>query len=182
MKKRQIKLPKEGEKRPQKRKAPKNIELSKEEIISIIRGCGGYIKDIAEELQVSPDRTRNLIKRTKEYREALFDAREDSLDIAESQLMHKVKEGNLLAIMFKLKCHGQDRGYIESPQKKPGSSIDKPLYIKLMPVQIGENSEKKIGRPKKEFGEIKILPEKNNQKELNIRTKEDDIIEGEILN
>jgi hypothetical protein len=180
MKKRKIVLPKEGEARPKKRNVPKNIDLSKEEIVSIIRSCGGYIKDISEALQVSPDRTRNLIKRTKEYREALFDAREESVDIAEAQLMHKVKEGNLLAIMFKLKCHGQERGYIDSPQKKPGSSIDKPLYIKLMPVGISE--EKKVGRPKKEFGEIKILPEKNNKNEVNIRTKEEDIIEGEILN
>lgn len=157
--------------------AIKPIELSKSEIVAIIRACGGYVNDIAKELRVSPERVRNLIKRTKEYQEACFDAREESVDIAEAQLMKKVKEGNLIAIMFKLKCHGQDRGYIDTPQKKAGDSDKRPLYIKLMPLTgdpaLDSSIKKYAGRPK-QLGNITM-------DDSSIKINESEIIEGEVI-
>jgi hypothetical protein len=153
------------------------ITNTKEEILQIIRDSGGFVTQIADAMKISPVRVRTLIRKTKEYQDAMFEAREESLDITEAKLMEKVEEGNLLAIMFKLKCHGQERGFIDTPQKKTGSSEEKPLYIKILPIGQ-EDAPRKVGRPKKDFAEIKIIPEKTK---AIVAIPDENVYEGELV-
>ena len=44
-------------------------------------------------------------------------AREELVDIVESALLKKIREGNMTAIIFFLKCQAKSRGYIEAPPK-----------------------------------------------------------------
>jgi hypothetical protein len=46
-------------------------------------------------------------------------AREAFLDLAEGELFRQVREGNLTATIFYLKCQGKGRGYIEKVQLQP---------------------------------------------------------------
>ena len=43
----------------------------------------------------------------------LAEARESSVDLAESKLIEAIKNGNLTAIIFFLKTQGKSRGYVE---------------------------------------------------------------------
>ena len=53
------------------------------------------------------------IKRSQGLRAVQEEAKEGTLDLAENTLVKKIREGNLTATIFFLKCHGRERGYIE---------------------------------------------------------------------
>ena len=42
-----------------------------------------------------------------------LEPKETFLDFLESELVKRIKSGNVAALIFALKCHGQKRGYIE---------------------------------------------------------------------
>lgn len=50
----------------------------------------------------------------KEFKEAIWEANEALIDLAESKLIEKIKEGSLRAIIFYLKAKGKRRGYTEA--------------------------------------------------------------------
>jgi hypothetical protein len=55
----------------------------------------------------------NYCRRYPEVAAALREARERVLDEAELALFDAIQRGEGWAIVFYLKCHGKDRGYVE---------------------------------------------------------------------
>ncbi len=55
----------------------------------------------------------------KEFRQAVDDAKEGMLDLAETMLMSEIKNGNIAAICFFLKTQGRRRGYVEHQIYEP---------------------------------------------------------------
>ena len=55
----------------------------------------------------------NWTKKDKTFADAVKDAQEGLLDLAESMLHKKVREGNTAEIIFLLKTKGKKRGYVE---------------------------------------------------------------------
>lgn len=51
-----------------------------------------------------------------DYREAVRDIGEMTIDFAESQLYQQIKNSNTTATIFFLKTKGRDRGYVESQE------------------------------------------------------------------
>jgi hypothetical protein len=110
------------------------VVMTEAQVAEIIKKHSGFLTYVAEELNLKLDDLKKIIKKSRELRTILVNTKEMGLDFAESKLMKKISDGNLLAIMFYLKCQGQQRGWIDRPNPKTGSSPDKPLYIKLMPI------------------------------------------------
>lgn len=52
-------------------------------------------------------------KTDEEFRKKCDDIREDTVDVVESKLFNAIADGNITAIIFYLKTHAKDRGYVE---------------------------------------------------------------------
>ena len=53
-----------------------------------------------------------------DFREAIQDARESLIDLAETKLQQNIMEGKESSIFFFLKTQAKDRGYIETVEQK----------------------------------------------------------------
>ena len=137
--------------------------------ISAIKKRGAWINEIAQELQISPYMVKEAILKNKKLREAFTDVKDQVLDSIEGALVKKAlgpkgdgSDGNLLAIMFYLKCQGKERGWIDTPQKKEQGTEDKPIHIKI--VGLGGNTPK-MGKAEV-VADIPALKEKNEEDDI----------------
>lgn len=97
-----------------------------------IMESGGLMSEAARAMGIRHLTLEQYIKRHPELRGVIQEARSAFIDKAEMALRRLVDNNNLTAILFTLKCLGQDRGYIETPQR--GKETDAPIIIKLMPA------------------------------------------------
>lgn len=89
----------------------------------------GNITAAARALNVDHSTLFNRLKKKKALREARKAAEEQLLDLAENSLWSLVRDRNLGAICFSLKCKGKARGWVEKQDMVPGSGeIDLPSY------------------------------------------------------
>ena len=95
---------------------------------------GGFVTQAAKELGITPQAIYYRLEKNQSLRKALEDVRSEYLDMAEFKLIQKVKEGNLGAICFYLKCQGKERGYIERQEitGKDGSDLEKKVIVEFV--------------------------------------------------
>lgn len=91
---------------------PKTSKL-KEQFIEVLRKNAGNIKLSCENAGISRSTYYNWIDDDKDFEKAVSIVNEEMIDFAESELLKKITDGNLTAIIFYLKTKGQSRGYIE---------------------------------------------------------------------
>ena len=144
---------------------------TEQEIIDAIRSCGGYLTHVAAALKCPVESLKKEIDRNKKLKLALMESKESCIDLAQSKLMERVKNGDLLAIMFYLKCQA---GWDDRPGKKAGSSEDKPLFIKITGISGNKEEKRGPGRPKMQEVHAKVP--------AIAATVAEEILEGEILN
>lgn len=70
-----------------------------------------------------------------DFKRAIYILRESLLDYTEDQLMKKVKEGHVTAMIFWLKCQGKHRGWIERYEVDVQRTVDE---VKKLATTIGE--------------------------------------------
>jgi hypothetical protein len=83
--------------------------------VEAIIAADGDIAVAAKNLGVSKQAVYSRIKKHEQLQMVVHEIREQGVDVAESELMKKVRAGDITAIIFKLKCHGKDRGYVDRP-------------------------------------------------------------------
>lgn len=88
------------------------MRIKKNDLQNAIIQKAGLISYIARGLNVSRAAVYRAIKRYK-LEVILDEARETTLDLAESQLYNSIKEGNMNAVFFYLKTIGRKRGYAD---------------------------------------------------------------------
>lgn len=84
-----------------------------EHIEKALTQSGGFISHAAKLLGITPSAVSQRVKNSKRLQQLCEELNEKYLDIAESKLIAAVKNGELPAIFFYLKCKGKKRGYIE---------------------------------------------------------------------
>ena len=155
--------------------------LVQEDVEKALRGSGGLINYAAKELNFPVEELKKQIARSRYLRNLLIELREYATDIAEQTLMWRIMEKkDLIATMFYLKCQGKDRGWVDRPDKA-GDTANKPIYIRILPVDADGNIAKKAGRPKKNFAEIKIGETQKAISGAVLPEKAEDIIDAEVL-
>jgi hypothetical protein len=93
---------------------PKPVrQLTPKIVADAIRKNGGILAAAAQQLGTSRQNIWNFCERYDECREAQRDAKNMTLDLAEGNLLKQIQNSNMTAIIFYLKCHGKDRGYVE---------------------------------------------------------------------
>jgi len=72
-------------------------------------------------------------EQNEDFKEAMDDIREKSIDIAENALLKAIDQGNITAIIFFLKTQAKHRGYVEDNFANTNATI------KVEFVEGGEN-------------------------------------------
>ncbi|MCK5237512.1 MAG: hypothetical protein KAR06_11065 [Deltaproteobacteria bacterium] len=111
---------------------------------------GGLITHAAKDLGVTYGCLRKRMKSNEHLREVVADAIEGNLDIAESALMKKIKEGHVISMIFYLKCKGKARGYIERQEITGADGA--PLNIEIIPATGEEDPKSLAGRKPRLLG------------------------------
>ena len=121
-----------------KEKKPKKVPLKKEDTIEgrkkgqqkgrgyltinqieqALVATGGFITYAAKKLNCTHQNITKRIKGSPYLQEVQNSIHESILDLTEHALVKQIKEENITAILFYLKCQGKNRGYIEKPKEE----------------------------------------------------------------
>ena len=126
-----------------KDKKQKRTYLSKEKVIKVIMANRGLIAPAARQLGVQRPVLYRFIKRHPECQEALHDAREAILDVAESQLFDQLHEDDPnvrhKAIRLLLTTVGRSRGYDERKQEE--KQEQQPIIISMAGIPRPDDAD-----------------------------------------
>lgn len=89
------------------------MEQNKELFIIAYRESLGVIKHACDKANICRQTYYNWLEADEEFRQAVEDVNEESVDFAENALKKKIREGDTTSIIFYLKTKGKKRGYIE---------------------------------------------------------------------
>lgn len=95
-----------------------------EDYVRAITNAKGIISVAARELGVSRSAVYLMAEKYPLVRQALDDAREAMVDLAEVQLFKKVSDGDTSAVFFALKTLGRKRGYVERQERHHTGNIN----------------------------------------------------------
>lgn len=120
---------------------------TKEQVSTALTDANGFVTIAAKNLRCQTCTVNEYIKRFPELKAVLDDARAATLDVAESQLMKLIEQGNVTAIIFFLKTQGRTRGYQEKIiQETTNIDFDFNLFSddELRQISNNESMEKVI--------------------------------------
>ena len=92
----------------------KNPKKHKEQILLALERSLGIVTPACKEVGLSRNQFYFYYKTDEEFRKAVDDINELTLDFAENQLLLKIKEGSERSILFYMKYRGKHRGYNDS--------------------------------------------------------------------
>lgn len=87
--------------------------LTISQIETALRQTGGFVSYAAKKLNCTHQNVRKRIDASPYLQEVQSSIHDQYLDLTEHALIKQIKEENLGAIIFYLKCQGKKRGYIE---------------------------------------------------------------------
>jgi len=83
------------------------------EVEDAIWASDGQITSVAKHLRISVFHVKDIFKRYKMLNQEFIEFREMVTDEVENALLNQIRNGNVTATIFYLKCHGKERGFIE---------------------------------------------------------------------
>ena len=93
--------------------AKNRTSISIAQIEEALRASGGFTSSAAKTLGVTTSAISHRVKSSVRLQTTLAEIKDKFLDLAESELLKKINQGDLGAICFYLKCQGKHRGYVE---------------------------------------------------------------------
>jgi len=90
------------------------IEKKKVALLKALDRCLGVVTPACKEVGISRNQFYIYYNTDPDFRKAVDDIQDITLDFAESQLLQKIKEGSEKAILFYMKYKGRKRGYTDS--------------------------------------------------------------------
>lgn len=91
----------------------KKMALTIDEIATVLKKKAGNMAETARALNVTRQAIHKRVSEDEALQAIVADAREAMVDVAESQALQQIKQGNTAMIIFTLKTLGKNRGYIE---------------------------------------------------------------------
>ena len=125
--------------RPRKKKVLGDITYG--DVEEAIWFSEGLISAVARRLKVSVFHVQNIFKRHKLLEQEFTEFRERITDEVEGHLLEKIRNGDTIATLFYLKCHGKARGYIDRETAVAGKR-----GVKMRVVKASAASKKTLSR------------------------------------
>lgn len=133
------------------------IEQVKNNIVDAMIQSLGNVSEVCNKLNISRTTFYNYYNNDLEFKEKIDDIKNIALDFVESKLIGKIKEGDIVAILFYLKTQGKKRGYVERVENE--LTIQQPVVIDW-------------SEPIQEVEEVKTIEIKEDNKESSEESKE----------
>jgi hypothetical protein len=89
-------------------------EYNKKRLIEAMERSLGIVTGACKEVGISRNTFYEYYKTDEEFKKAIDDINEITLDFAENQLLKKIKEGSERSILFYMKYKGRKRGYSDN--------------------------------------------------------------------
>lgn len=111
----------------------------------------GNVSEACKSLNIHRSTFYDYYNNDLEFKNNIDDIKNIALDFVESKLIGKIKEGDIVAILFYLKTQGKKRGYVERVENE--ITIQQPVVIDW-------------SEPVQEVEEIKTIEIKEDNKEI----------------
>ena len=109
----------------------------KNNIVNAMINTFGNVSEVCKQMNISRQTFYNYYNNDLEFKEQIDDIKNIALDFVESKLIGKIKEGDIVAILFYLKTQGKKRGYVERVENE--ITIQQPVVIDWSePIQEAE--------------------------------------------
>lgn len=89
------------------------MDNEKKAILSALEESCGIISTACKSISMPRSTFYNWMNADPEFKDAVEELQEYTLDVVESELHKQIKKGDTTAIIFYLKTKGKKRGYIE---------------------------------------------------------------------
>lgn len=111
-------------------------DLHKAKLIKALQKSLGIVTGACKEVGISRNTFYEYYKSDAEFKQAVDDINDITLDFVENQLLNKIKEGSERSILFYMKYKARKRGYTDSLDITTGG--DKITEIKLIEIKNRE--------------------------------------------
>ncbi len=115
----------------------KDPKKHKQLLLEALERSLGIVTPACKEVGISRNTFYDYYKNDIEFKKAVDDINEVTLDFAENQLLKKIKEGSERSILFYMKYKARKRGYSDSLDITSGG--DKITEIKLIQIKNRED-------------------------------------------
>ena len=116
----------------------KTEQFTAQQVADALTQAKGFVSVAARNLGCADRTVRNYMERYAVCKQAVMDARESMIDIAEGRLYQNINNGDNTAIIFFLKTQAKHRGYVERYEHTGKDGDD--LRIKLTWGDPGDNA------------------------------------------
>ena len=117
----------------------KTEQFTAQQVADALTQAKGFVSVAARNLGCADRTVRNYMERYAVCKQAVIDARESMIDIAEGRLYQNINSGDNTAIIFFLKTQAKHRGYVERYEHTGKDGDD--LRIKLTWGDPGDNAD-----------------------------------------
>tara|TARA_B110000211_G_C13996477_1_gene516446 strand:+ start:539 stop:958 length:420 start_codon:yes stop_codon:yes gene_type:complete len=100
-----------------------NMDTIKKKLLKALEQSLGIVTIACKEVDCARSTFYNHYKNDQDFKNAVDEISNLTLDFAESQLHKQIKEGNTTATIFYLKTKGKKRGYIERKEVEMTADI-----------------------------------------------------------
>jgi len=100
-----------------------------QQVIAALTESRGMVTVAAKRLTCDPCTVRKYCHRYPAVREALYEARETTTDVAELALFKAIEAGESWAVTLYLKTIGKERGYVERTEQRYSGDASNPEPI-----------------------------------------------------
>lgn len=108
-----------------------NAKLKKKQLLEALEKTLGIVTPACKAVGISRFQFYKYCKEDPEFKKAVDELQEITLDFVESALLQKVKEGSERSILFYMKYRGRTRGYNDSLTIDANIRIEQPLLKPL---------------------------------------------------
>lgn len=116
-------------------------ELYKKKLLEALEKSLGIVTPACKEVGISRNQFYVYYREDEEFKKAVDDINDITLDFVENQLLRKVKEGSERSIMFYMKYKARKRGYTDSIDiTTNGENLNKIQIEIINPIKKDEDS------------------------------------------
>lgn len=114
--------------------AQQKPEVYKKKLLEALERSLGIVTPACKEVGVSRDTFYRYYKEDIDFKVAVDDINNITIDFAENQLLKKIKEGSERSILFYMKYKGRVRGYTDSVDiTSGGEKIVSEIKVNIIP-------------------------------------------------